>query len=527
MSLPAPASKYLANILINVDECSSIHSTRNRYVLIFVCHHTPIGSQPFLFQRNQGGSIGSALAVLAFYPLERVRVELQSSGLGLGQRVDRRDGGHVEANNAESTDTSIERQHGIEYQHPIHFLVMEDSDPKGTDHEGENDGGFSTPTSSSESFELVSTPNFSYIEQGGDEERLQLASDISTDQLVYNDVLVYVKSSSDYHSSHGDIIETPATAKCAHQNSNQTRHSKFSESILQCLLRLYKQKTLYNGASHMTTTLMISNFIFFYALQVCRRSMSHLQLQQNQSKSRWQQHKSSEPSKLYSSLYQFLQSKMVQSLLSSTIAGMMNVIITNPLWVASLRIMEGKEPPNSKHPVSIWSVIHCIAKTEGVQQLWSGTWTSLLLVSNPIIQHFVYEQMRSWLLETKQRQSQSRGITLKSPVLTPIQAFFFGAFAKAVATVMTYPLQLAQVLLRLQTKRIASSDKDKGTNESNECTFTGAVDCLHHQFANGGMSALFRGMDAKLIQTVLTSAFTFLTYEQVLVLVARLYDTLT
>ncbi|KAL3788783.1 hypothetical protein ACHAWO_008593 [Cyclotella atomus] len=171
-----------------------------------------------------------------------------------------------------------------------------------------------------------------------------------------------------------------------------------------------------------------------------------------------------------------------------------------------------------------------IAKSEGVQQLWSGTWTSLLLVSNPIIQHFVYEQMRSWSLQEKLRQIQRQGREIQSSSLSPAQAFVFGAVAKAVATFLTYPLQLAQVLLRLQTRRIQISV----TEESNQTTeqldtiersYTGTIDCLRRQFASGGISALFTGMDAKLLQTVLTSAFTFLTYEQVLVLVGRIYDT--
>ncbi len=35
------------------------------------------------------------------------------------------------------------------------------------------------------------------------------------------------------------------------------------------------------------------------------------------------------------------------------------------------------------------------------------------------------------------------------------------------------------------------------------------------------LKALYKGMDAKLFQTVLTSAFTFLTYEQILNILAR------
>lgn len=320
----------------------------------------------------------------------------------------------------------------------------------------------------------------------------------------------------------------------------QTKPTQSSETILDCLLRLHKQSTLYNGASHIATTLMISNFIFFYTLQVCKRSLGHLQtpnFQQSQSNTtgclqrRKRCIRSQQFHIFHNILHQILESKMATSLLSSTIAGMINVLLTNPLWVVSLRTMEDKTKRYEKQP-NIWSTMRQIARSEGIQQLWSGTWTSLLLVSNPIIQHFVYEQLRSCLLELKQRQPQSynRGAAVQMSILSPLQAFIFGAMAKAVATVLTYPLQLAQVLIRLQKKQIdMPTEAGENADEQNtnvQRSYTGAYDCLHHQFRQGGVSALFVGMNAKMLQTVLTSAFTFLTYEQTLASVAGLYKVL-
>jgi len=101
-------------------------------------------------------------------------------------------------------------------------------------------------------------------------------------------------------------------------------------------------------------------------------------------------------------------SKSLASLLASTLAGVINVLLTNPMWVASLRIMESKsirknsnETSNSNSSESninhqqtnLWNVMRRIAKEEGFLQLWNGTFTLLLLVSNPIIQHFLYGQM--------------------------------------------------------------------------------------------------------------------------------------
>jgi hypothetical protein len=42
-------------------------------------------------------------------------------------------------------------------------------------------------------------------------------------------------------------------------------------------------------------------------------------------------------------------------------------------------------------------------------------------------------------------------------------------------------------------------------------------------YRQGGIKALYSGMDDKLLQAVLTSAITFLTYEQILQFVGKSY----
>ena len=309
-----------------------------------------------------------------------------------------------------------------------------------------------------------------------------------------------------------------------------------SETITQCLLRLYQEQTLYKGASHMVTTLTISNAIFFYALQIIRRRLSSLQsLNTNQ---RYQHHNRRYNSYILNLLHHTLfKSKMGRSLVASTIAGCINVLLTNPLWVASLRIMESRIPTvevegndddttqqQANQKPTLWNVMQRIVQSEGISSLWNGTSTSLLLVSNPIIQHFMYEQLRTLILR---RQQRARQRSERKVSLSPLEAFLFGALAKAVATVATYPLQLAQVLLRLQRKKLQSDQQGSNSKDIHDTTvYNGTLDCLGKQFSSRGISGLFQGMNAKLLQTVLTSAFTFLTYEQTLSQVGRLYEML-
>jgi hypothetical protein len=80
-----------------------------------------------------------------------------------------------------------------------------------------------------------------------------------------------------------------------------------------------------------------------------------------------------------------------------------------------------------------------MAQQEGVTSLWNGTIPSLILVSNPAIQFMTYEAIKRRLHAVCEKQQ-----------LSGLVYFFVGAVAKAVATVLTYPLQLVQTKLRVR-----------------------------------------------------------------------------
>ena len=191
-----------------------------------------------------------------------------------------------------------------------------------------------------------------------------------------------------------------------------------------CLVRLRKENSLYRGASPSVTTMMISNGIFFYALQVVKHRLDRIR-----------------PGERTFAGRLMPRTGAGRTLLASSVAGAVNVFLTNPLWVSSLRIMEsGPSPgPGSRHP-TVWSVMRDVARDEGPGQLWSGTASSLMLVSNPIIQHVIYGWFKGLLLEGRGRRK-GGAPSRSSTALSPLEAFLFGALAKAVATVVTYPLQ--------------------------------------------------------------------------------------
>lgn len=315
-----------------------------------------------------------------------------------------------------------------------------------------------------------------------------------------------------------------------------------TESDIECFIRLYKKQALYRGASSMVTTMLISSFITFYALEVTRKSLSLLKKGNHQQRQRGVKQMKQLQKHLKFLEYILPKSKMGTSLLASTLTGIINVFLTTPLWNGTRRIMESGvsistniSPEKPLREPGLWEMIQHIANDEGVLQLWHGTWSSLLLVSNPAIQYFLYEQIRVWVLDIKNDRRHRRQLAHghrddgqgRILQLTAAEAFAFGAFAKTIATVVTYPLQLAQVLIRLRKNEVKLNSlvpREKQTEEQRSLKeYNGILDCLHRQYNRGGFTSLFQGMNSKMFQTVGQAAFTFLTYEQTLKLVGKAY----
>ncbi|CAK1586113.1 unnamed protein product [Parnassius mnemosyne] len=167
----------------------------------------------------------------------------------------------------------------------------------------------------------------------------------------------------------------------------------------------------------------------------------------------------------------------MQDLMFGMLAGSINVLVTSPLWVVNTRMKLEKN-----NYTSLVEGLGDVFKKEGLQGLWSGTVPSLLLVSNPAIQFMVYEALKRKLMSAGYFDNYA--------------AFLVGAIAKATATILTYPLQLIQSRLHAGTsvKPLFRDMKSKPTT-------------------------MFRGLEAKLLQTVMTAALMFVIYEKLVRLV--------
>ncbi|CAM9440946.1 unnamed protein product, partial [Ascophyllum nodosum] len=226
----------------------------------------------------------------------------------------------------------------------------------------------------------------------------------------------------------------------------------------------------------------------------------------------------------------------MQSMLASTIAGVVNVLATTPLWVSNLRIKAGNGVGG------LFSTLTWIGRNEGLAGLWSGTAPSLVLVSNPIIQFVVYEALKQVAGNRRLRRGGGGSVadprttgsgadanaaaagapSRRAPGLPSHEAFLLGAMAKTISTLITYPLQLAQTKLRVGGAQSPNSEETRAPAEGWRSSiawqvltcWSSTVDVLVSVCRDNGVAGMYRGMRAKLLHTVLTSALLFLGYER-------------
>jgi adenine nucleotide transporter 17 len=179
------------------------------------------------------------------------------------------------------------------------------------------------------------------------------------------------------------------------------------------VLRILQERKwkIYQGHTSTQIALAGSNFVYFYCYNWLKAS-------------------------LVKSTRQTLSS--LQNLFASYLAGILNVLITNPLWVINMRL-KAKEA-DTKYTKGFFDCGSQIITQEGPSTLWNGTFASLILVSNPVIHFFSYETMKQKLKHH-----------LGKSTLNALEIFLLGAFAKTWTTIITYPLQLIQTRMRVMT----------------------------------------------------------------------------
>eukprot|EP00899_Mesostigma_viride_P018986 jgi/Mesvir1/27089/Mv20774-RA.1 len=242
------------------------------------------------------------------------------------------------------------------------------------------------------------------------------------------------------------------------------------------------------------------------------------------------------------------------SLLVASAAGALNVVTTNPIWVVVTRMQahrrkkvqtvgssqslteeQGKagaatrDEKASSSSISVAGTIRELLHDSGIAGFWAGVLPALLMVTNPAIQFMIYEGLVSAVLKVKTKTARrlqrtqaasllpngarlkpgasapSASLPLPNISLSSLEVFVTAAIAKLGATVITYPMLL--VKSRLQAKQDATRQ------------YAGTMDALVKIARAEGLVGFYRGMGAKIVQSVLAAAILFAIKEKLVWLV--------
>lgn len=193
-------------------------------------------------------------------------------------------------------------------------------------------------------------------------------------------------------------------------------------------------------------------------------------------------------------------------LVLSALAAMLNTCLTLPLDVLSAQSQtalsttptmnlsddEGEEEVTEESRVEEEEPIQKPLDTkkhkrrfQQVADLWKGLSPSLILCTNPAIHYTVFDTIKYRYLDRCQRRS------LNMP-----EAFVLGLAAKFAATMATYPLIRAKILLMVTDRR-------------------SLFGCLLEEYQKNGSTALYRGCSWQLLHTMLKSALLMMVREKI------------
>lgn len=203
---------------------------------------------------------------------------------------------------------------------------------------------------------------------------------------------------------------------------------------------------------------------------------------------------------------------ILMRLLMAAVAALGNTFVTLPFDVISTREQQQQQNVHN-HSTTEHQPPRSLASKEAQQQqrqqiiqqyvtnlsgYWKGLIPSLLLCANPSIHYTVFDTLRYRILFRNNMQHRQ---------LHWLEAFYMGAIAKLVATLATYPLIRAKMLLMTQSAQ------------------QGLWNTLQQEYNERGSSGLYQGCRLQLIHTLLKSALLMMIRERLTEVTHRLRNT--
>ncbi len=218
------------------------------------------------------------------------------------------------------------------------------------------------------------------------------------------------------------------------------------------------------------------------------------------------------------------------NLLLASLAGVVNILITMPLDTIVTRLQvaprgqrpsfqemvrilweEQQQQQQQQRPASQKQALLQILRR--LSRFWHGLLPALLLTSNPAINYAAYDAMKALIPLSPQRKHHNVKET-----------FLIGMLSKFLATILTYPLIRAKVMMMSEGKgdRKGGNDEEPGVSlmtlspslmRAQERKGLGSI--LRQLVKEGGVRELYVGLDGQIINTALKNATLLNTKDRV------------
>lgn len=197
------------------------------------------------------------------------------------------------------------------------------------------------------------------------------------------------------------------------------------------------------------------------------------------------------------------------SLITGLTAGVVSRVVTNPIWVANTRMTVKKKQTNDNSQddektdkqiktsnKNTFKIMYEIYQNEGFDGLFSGLGPALILVSSPVIQFTIFEQLKNLLIKFRK----GKQLNLSNNI-TPIDALILGSLGKFIAILITYPYYTIRSRMHLSSQNVNS------------------FKFLINIIKNEGIGSLYGGLNAKILQSVLSAGLVFYFKEEMMTIV--------
>uniref|UniRef100_A0A069DSI1 Solute carrier family 25 member 32 n=1 Tax=Panstrongylus megistus TaxID=65343 RepID=A0A069DSI1_9HEMI len=174
-------------------------------------------------------------------------------------------------------------------------------------------------------------------------------------------------------------------------------------------------------------------------------------------------------------------------------AGILTLIMTNPVWVVKTRLClqySDEKVKTGRCYAGMVDALMTIYRLEGVRGLYRGFIPGMFGVSHGAIQFMTYEEMKTFY-------NQYRNAPIDAKLGT-FEYLGFAATSKLLAASVTYPYQVVRARLQDQYH-----------------SYNGTFDCIQQTWRHEGIRGFYKGLSPNLTRVVPATMITFVTYENV------------